>query len=83
MPKTKIKEFSGCVNVCAHNVDFRYWDFMANLTDELETELTEHAEERAQDCIVEGYQSGDLNYLYVNAKGEGEEIRGWWEINRD
>lgn len=61
--------------VCCHRVAIRYWGFTSELTDELEAELTEHGEERAKFCIIDGCRSGDLNCLH----GE-EEIRGWWEI---
>jgi hypothetical protein len=77
--------FEGEVNVCAHRVVFRYWDFKAReLTPEFEDALTEEAEERAKACIVEGYHSGELNCLYVDHEqnGDAEEITGWWEINR-
>jgi hypothetical protein len=76
------KHFEGTASVCAHTVDFRYWDFEAEVTPELEEELTEHAEQRAQECIIEGYHSGELNCLYVSDDEEEEEIRGWWEIQR-
>ena len=80
--KTKTAEFEGIVNVCAHSVTFRYWDFDLELTDELRDFLTEEAEERAQQCIIEGYHSGELNCLYVDDGGEEHEIGGWWEIER-
>ena len=77
------RSFETTVEVCAHRVAVRYWDFDAELTDELEEVLTEHGEERARECIVEGYHSGELNCLYTDAQGEQEEIRGWWEIEND
>ena len=77
--------FEGEVETCCHHVSFSYWDFDHELTLELETELTEHTEQRAKECIIEGYSSGELNCLY-HTKQDGsddEEIRGWWEIKTD
>ena len=74
-------QFEGHVTTCVHRVLFRYWDFGAELTPELEERLTEAAEERAKECIIDGCHSGDLNYLYVDDDGNDEEIRGWWEID--
>jgi hypothetical protein len=71
--------FSGTVEVCCHTVAFRYWDFEHELTEELEGVLTEHAEERAKQCISDGFFSGQLNCFYATDDND-EEIRGWWEI---
>ena len=79
---TKTYEFETTVEVCCHRVALRYWDFTHKLTDELREELTTHGEERAQECIIDGCSSGELNCYYVDGKKE-EEIRGWWEIIRD
>ncbi len=73
---TEERSFETTVEVCAHRVAIRYWDFDAELTDELEEALTEEGERRAQELIIDGYHSGELNCVY---RGE-EEIRGWWEI---
>ena len=70
--------FETIVEVCCHRVALHYWDFDAELTDELEATLTEEGESRAQECINDGCHSGDLNCLYND-----EEIRGWWEIERE
>ena len=72
-------KFGSAVEVCCHTVEFRYWDFDHEITENLKALLTEHAEERAKQCIVEGCSSGELNYYHPHAN-EGEEIRGWWEI---
>ena len=80
--KAKTYEFETTVEVCCHRVALRYWDFTSRLTDALKDELTEHGEERAKTCIIDGCSSGELNCYYVNGKRE-EEIRGWWEIIRD
>lgn len=69
-------QYEGKVQVCAHTVEFWYELDDLNLSDELESCLTEAAEERAQSCIIEGYLSGELNCLW---RGE-REIRGWWNI---
>lgn len=83
MPNKRVTTFEGTVETCCHRVAFRYWDFRAVLTDELQQRLTEDAEERAKQCIIEGCHSGDLNCLYITPTGRELEIRGWWEIERD
>jgi hypothetical protein len=70
-------EYSGRVEACCHQVDFRYWPVQADSDSELAVALTEEAESRAKAMISEGYHSGELNCLY-----EGVEYRGWWEISR-
>jgi hypothetical protein len=79
------RSFETTVEVCAHRVAVRYWGFDAELTDELEEALTEAGEEHAKECITEGYVCGELNYLHTDFDNgdEQEEIRGWWEIERD
>lgn len=77
----KLHRHEGTVNVCAHYVKYRYWDFEAEPTDELRERLEEAAEDRAKELIIDGYHSGELNCLYVSDDGAEEEIRGWWEID--
>jgi hypothetical protein len=75
--------FDTVVEVCCHRVAVRYWDFTAELTDELRAELTEEGERRAQECIIDGCRSGQLvHYWHNEATGEEEEIFGWWEIEK-
>lgn len=74
--------FEGTINTCAHYVKFRYWDFESELTDELQERLTKEAETHAKDCIIEGYESGDLTYLHISDDDTEEQIWGWWEIDR-
>lgn len=77
----RVKKFSGEVETCAHRVSFEYWGFRSKLTDELETELTDEAENRAHDMIADdGTISGELCFLNMR---NDEEIRGWWEIVHD
>ena len=78
----KTNSFETTVEVCCHRVAVRYWDIDHELTDELIDELTEHGEERARDCIVEGCRSGQLCCFYHDDETE-EEIFGWWEIETD
>lgn len=72
--------FDGSVKVCCHRVTFRYWDFGHKLTEDLQEILTDHAEERAKECIIDGCNRGELNCLHVDDNYDDEEIRGWWEI---
>lgn len=81
--ETKSVKFSceGESSVCAHRVAWRFWgDHDIELTDELKEWMKSHAEERAKELIIEGYHSGELNYLHNPEIGEESEIRGWWEI---
>lgn len=64
---------SGETSVCAHRV--RWW-FRTGRKRVLRSDLEEHAEERAEELIRQGYVAGELNYVH---RGEVE-IRGWWEI---
>jgi hypothetical protein len=80
MPVTKRTrgQVEGTFEVCAHWVRYRYWDNLPhNPSPELLERLEESAEERAKECIIDGYVEGELNHC------DGErEIRGWWEIDR-
>ncbi len=71
-------------NVCQHYVTWWYHvPSNREITDDMRTHLEEEAEERAKHCIIEGYDSGELNCLYVFDDGTDEELRGWWAIERD
>ena len=85
MPKytTTIQDRSaieGEITVCAHRVVYRYWDAENSITDELAREMEEGAEQRAKECIIEGYIAGELNFYRAEPE---EEISGWWEIQRE
>lgn len=80
-------EHDGSCEVCAHRVTFRYWNIpeeLANfMEDELCDELDNHAEDRAKECIIQGYESGELNCCYVHSNTDKEyEVGGWWQIDR-
>ena len=79
----KTNTFETTVEVCCHRVALRYWDFTSKLTDGLREELENHGEERAKECINNDCREGELNCLHVNEDDSDEEIRGWWEIERD
>ncbi len=79
----KTNTFETTVEVCCHRVALRYWDFTSELTDGLREELENHGEERAKECINNDCREGELNCLHVNEDDSDEEIRGWWEIERD
>lgn len=80
----KPNEFSSRVEVCCHQVSFRY-DLedhkIPEDVEEFHRRLADEAEERAKAMIVEGCHCGDLNCLYVYDDGSDDEIRGWWEID--
>ena len=69
-------------HVCAHRVAIRFWDIGVDLSGELEALLAEHGEDRALECIKEGYVEGELNYCFVDDRGNETELMGWWEIAR-
>ena len=70
------------MEVCCHRVALRYWDFTSELTDGLREELENHGRS-AKECINNDCREGELNCLHVNEDDSDEEIRGWWEIERD
>jgi len=64
----------GTVEVLCHRVSYWYKSnkiAVKNTIDMLKTE----AEERAEYCIKEGYNQGELNY-----ESEDYNARGWWKI---
>ena len=70
--------YEGVVSVCAHRVSYWYeWDGR-RVKPEVEV-LEEAAEDRAKECLVEGYVSGELNCL-VPWGCTDHEVRGWWSI---
>jgi recombinational DNA repair protein RecT len=72
-------EISGTVEVCCHRVVYTYDIGRLKFTDELKESLENAAEERAQEMIIDGCGSGELNTVW---NGE-REIRGWWNIDRE
>ena len=84
--KHERRTVEGEVSVCAHRVS--WWveleegmrlthDDKAELLEEVE----EAAEERAKECIVEGYVSGQLIHHYYRQRDDKEfELLGWWDI---
>jgi hypothetical protein len=74
--------FETTVEICCHRVAIRYWGFDHKLTRDLKRTLVRHGIYRAKRCIIDGCRSGDLNCYYHDDATE-EEIRGWWEIERD
>jgi hypothetical protein len=79
----KTHTFETTVEVCCHRVALRYWGFTSKLTDGLREELTTSGEDRAKECINDDCREGELNCLHVADNGSDEELRGWWEIERD
>ena len=75
--KKTMSEINGNINVCCHNVFYTYDIGRLKNTEELREQLAEVAEERAKECISNGYREGELNCVW---KGE-QEIRGWWKID--
>lgn len=79
--KKSRRTFSGTVEVCCHRVSFWYGIERYRLTGEEEQCLTDDAEERAKECIIDGYHSGELCSVLVRHKPFKEmELRGWWTI---
>ena len=70
------KKHQGEITVLAHIISFR-WSGEQKITSEMQEALTELAENRAKECIIEGYVSGELIYDNDNLF-----YRGWWEIKK-
>ena len=68
--------YESVVFVCAHRVVFWYHG-ISKRTDELIQILTDEAERRVHECIVEGYRMGEL----VCCDRKDKEYRGWWKID--
>ena len=66
----------GQVNVCCHQVSYWYNITGVPLADRVATRLEAEAEDRAKDCIIEGYWSGELCCLLDGKR----EVTGWWKI---
>ena len=75
-PKGRFHE--GVIHVCAHRVSFFYRlpPKKRISTDDL-SRMTMGAEERAQECISQGYVEGELNY-----QTEKFQATGWWTIEK-
>lgn len=67
--------YCGTTEVLLHRVSFRWFVGRKKLTEEHELDLWTEARERAEHCIKEGYQSGELNI-----ENEDLDLRGWWWI---
>jgi hypothetical protein len=77
--KAKGRFHEGSTQVCAHKVSF-YYKLPPRVKiskDEL-FRMTEAAEERAQECIVQGFVQGELNY-----ETDRLQATGWWRINNE
>jgi hypothetical protein len=77
--KAKGRFHEGSTRVCAHNVSF-YYRLPARVRiskDEL-FQMTEAVEERAMECIVQGFIQGELNY-----ETDRFQATGWWRINNE
>jgi hypothetical protein len=82
--KKASRKLEGEIDVCCHRVAWRFWGFKSEITDELKLHLETEAEERSQECIIKGFQSGQLCAYYTSEMDDdGEEIYGWWEIIRE
>lgn len=74
------KQIEGHVRVCCHTVVWRYWGFEHTIDSKARERLETDAEDRAQECIIDGYSSGNLCTILFFDHDQAEEIRGWWEI---
>ena len=64
------------ISACGHRVSIKYWGLgKIDVSDDFHDDLILHAEERAIECINEGYVQGQLVYCIDEA-----EILGWWKI---
>ncbi len=59
------------VEIAQHRISYWY--------DE-DQEMTEDDEQHVLECIIAGYNQGELNYLMPDGDTEN---RGWWKILRD
>jgi hypothetical protein len=78
-PKPKGRFHEGTTNVCAHRVAYYYRlpPRVRISKDEL-FRMTEAAEERAQEMIIQGYVQGELNY-----ETDRLQSTGWWRIDHE
>jgi hypothetical protein len=68
--------YEGTVTVCCHEVSFYYnLPPRKRVTDEIQANMTEEAEERAKTCIIDNCNQGELNY-----ETENFQATGWWRI---
>jgi len=73
-PKGRFHE--GSTQVCAHTVSFWYRLPARKRIDKDELfRMTEHAEERAKEMIIQGFVQGELNY-----ETDRFQATGWWRI---
>ena len=70
------RTLAGQVDVCCHQVSYWYDITGMRLVDGTATRLEAEAEDRAKDCIIEGYWSGELCCVV----GGEREVHGWWQI---
>jgi hypothetical protein len=66
----------GSTETCCHRVSF-WFEGEDEVNLPLKRELEGHAEERAKECIIQGYRSGELNYIDSDTE---HEYTGWWKI---
>jgi hypothetical protein len=59
------------VEICQHNISYYYRDY--------EGEMPDSEQEYVKECIVNGYNQGEL--CFVGDDGTTE-YRGWWHIER-
>jgi len=63
-------------------ITYRWWRDGAIKPEHIEA-LEEHAEERIRQMMDEGYNSGELNDVFMTYDDPEEVIEydGWWEVN--
>jgi hypothetical protein len=75
--KVKGRFHEGSTQVCAHRVTFFYrLPPRVRISKDVLFQMTEAAEERAQECISEGIVQGELNY-----ETDRFQATGWWKID--
>ncbi len=77
--KAKGRFHGGSTQVCAHRVAFFYrLPLRKRISKDELFQMTEAAEERAQEMITQGYVEGELNY-----ETDRFQATGWWRIDHE
>ena len=67
----KVASENKIIRICQHNISYYYRDY--------DGDMPESDQDHIKDCIVEGYNQGELCMI---GDGGTKEYRGWWHIER-